>query len=790
MSPQHEEETSTEQNFKVAQELTSDENSNKLNYWSNLIIEGIEEALFSLDTNWRFTYVNNQAAKIWNRERDGLVGKVMWQEFPILLGSGLEKFYRQAMAEGKPNQLETFSQVTQSWYEVRLYTVPHGLIVFFQDITRRKQIEQTLQESEARYRVLSEATFEGLALQENGVIVEANEQLAQLFGYSRQELVGKAIEDFVAPESRPGLKEDFSNNSVASALRICLRKDGSRFFAESKRKQVEHQGRTRWLVAVRDVSNFIQKEQELRESEKRFKVLSEAAFEGVIVHHDGLIIEVNKNIARMFGYSTPQELSGQAINQYFTPQTLAELQNRVAVGSEETYEGIAIKRDGTHFPVEARGKSTEYQGQSVRVKVLRDITQRNQAEENLRKTQEQLLQSQKMESIGRLAGGIAHDFNNLLTAITGYSELLLLNFNEEDPLYSDVTEIQKAANRAAALTRQLLAFSRQQVMQPRIINLNEVVTDMDKLLQRLIGEDIELRSLLDPDLGEVLADPGQIEQVIVNLAINARDAMPIGGKLTIETANVELDERYPSAGQPQFKTGSYVMLAVSDTGVGMDQTTQEKIFEPFFTTKEIGKGTGLGLSTVYGIVNQSEGYIRVYSELGVGTTFKIYLPGANFLLAKSEKRMQALLRSENSILSVSKAAPAVLEKEVTGQAYTVLIVEDDNAVRELIHRVLTEAGYIMLEAHNGQHALELLKGYGGKIDLVLTDIVMPQMGGQELIDELRKSWKKIKIVCMSGYTDRAVASHETMQEWDAFIQKPFSPTTLLSRVEEVLRASS
>ena len=383
--------------------------------------------------------------------------------------------------------------------------------------------------------------------------------------------------------------------------------------------------------------------------------------------------------------------------------------------------------------------------------------------------EEQLRQSQKMEAIGRLAGGVAHDFNNLLTIVSGYSELLLERLDQEDPMRPHIEEIKKAGDRAASLTRQLLAFSRKQVMAPQVVDLNRVVAGMNRMLQRLIGEDVELVAICCDDLWRVKADPGQIEQVIMNLAVNARDAMPKGGRLTIETANVELDETY-SQRHLAIAPGPYVMLAVSDTGDGMDTATQARVFEPFFTTKEQGKGTGLGLATVYGIVKQSGGYIWLYSEPGEGATFKIYLPRAEGKVPearKTEERVQPTMGSE-----------------------TILVVEDDEAVRGFVRGVLQSRGHTLLEAGNSNEALSLLRTHQQPIQLLLTDVVMPQMSGRELAQQLLALQPKMKVLFMSGYTDNAVVQHGALEPGTNFLQKPFSPERLMRKVREILDAES
>jgi PAS domain S-box-containing protein len=388
----------------------------------------------------------------------------------------------------------------------------------------------------------------------------------------------------------------------------------------------------------------------------------------------------------------------------------------------------------------------------------RQILERERLEEELR-------QSQKLEGIGRLAGGIAHDFNNLLTAINGFAELMQFQLAPDDPLQELVGKMLQSGQRAADLVRQLLAFSRKQIIQPQVLDLNQLVADLDKMLQRIIGEDIELRTNLAPNLGRVKADPTQMEQVIVNLAVNARDAMPIGGRLTLETANAVLDEDYV-AGHLGVQPGEYILLAISDTGMGMSREVQAHLFEPFFTTKEVGKGTGLGLATVYGIVKQSGGDIWVYSEEGVGTTFKIYLP-------RAQEAAQPL-----------PSRPMHTEMPLGWE--TILVVEDDAEVRDLARRVLHRQGYTVLEAGDGQQALWLAAGYSSPIHLLLSDVVMPGMSGVALAEELACARPDLKVLFMSGYSDEAVARHSTSEAGTPFLQKPFSPMALARQVRAAL----
>ena len=398
-----------------------------------------------------------------------------------------------------------------------------------------------------------------------------------------------------------------------------------------------------------------------------------------------------------------------------------------------------------------------------------DITERKRAELALARSEDQLRHAQKMEAVGRLAGGVAHDFNNLLSVILSYAPMIAEALPPGDPIRKDVAEIEKAGMRARELTSQLLAFSRHRPVQATIINLSESIAAMDKVLQRVLGEDIELTTITPPSLGCVNHDAGQIEQIVLNLVVNARDAMPGGGKLTIETANVELDQQYADE-HLGTEPGPHVMLAVSDTGLGMDKVTQARIFEPFFTTKEVGKGTGLGLSTVFGIVQQSRGSIWVYSEPGNGTTFKIYFPRAGSTREDVESKPNVETRRRGS--------------------ETILVVEDDASLRRLVSCLLHREGYEVIVAAAPGAALDVAEEYSGKIDLLLTDVVMPEMNGRQLVDRFRLIRPETRVLYMSGYTDDVVVNHGVLDRDVAFLQKPITPTSLSRALREVLDTPS
>jgi PAS domain S-box-containing protein len=429
----------------------------------------------------------------------------------------------------------------------------------------------------------------------------------------------------------------------------------------------------------------------------------------------------------------------------------------------------ALLPDGTIRVMHGLGEVvTDTKGQPIRIiGTTQDITEAERAEAALRRSEEQLRQSQKMEAVGRLAGGVAHDFNNLLTVITCYSSMSLREMEKNHPLRKNTEEVQAAAERAASLTGQLLAFSRKQVLQPRVINLNETVSGMGKMLRRLIGEDVELCTLFDPEIGHVKADPGQFEQVILNLAVNARDAMPRGGKLTIQTTNVTLDQKTRFRNR-DLEVGEYVMVAITDSGVGMTEEVKSHLFEPFFTTKGVGRGTGLGLATCYGIICQSDGDIRVYSELNCGTTFKIYLP-----------RVDAPITADGDS-SDRETLPEGTE--------SILIVEDEAAVRRLAASVLRSSGYQVQEARDAIEGLSLIQAKQ-PFDLVITDVIMPKMSGKELYDQINVIAPRIKVLFMSGYTDDALAHHGVLGPELSFLEKPFSPSRLLRKVREVIDSS-
>lgn len=529
----------------------------------------------------------------------------------------------------------------------------------------------------------------------------------------------------------------------------------------------------RQIIALRENAKLLA-ERATQATEARFVSLVEQSTDVItIIDPKGKVLYESPSVERVFGYSVAEAL-GKSLGEFVHRDDRAEARELIArlcskPGTRGYLEFRLLHKNGQYVDVEAV-MTNLLDDPNVKGIVVnsRNIVERKRAEEALHESAEQLRQSQKMDAVGQLAGGVAHDFNNLLAVIMGYSDLLLRSPSSLDEgAEQKVEQISKAAHRAAGLTRQLLAFSRKQVLQPKLLDLNSVVGDMDKMLKRLIGAHIEMLTKLDPKLGIVKADPGQVEQVLLNLAVNARDAMSVGGKLTIETANVVLGPLFTQTHRA-VEPGPYVMLAVSDTGGGMSAEVRTRIFEPFFTTKDKDKGTGLGLSTVYGIVKQSGGSIWVYSEPGQGSTFKVYLPCVD---------------QQPDIEEVT-AAPAVLRG-----TETVLLVEDEESVRQVANEILTLNGYRVLQASHGKEALEVSRGHEGNIDLMVTDVVMPLMGGPELAQSLALTRPRMRVLYMSGYTDDAIVHHGVLREGTAYLQKPFTAEAFARKLRETISVS-
>jgi PAS domain S-box-containing protein len=638
-----------------------------------------------------------------------------------------------------------------------------GILLNARDTTERTLAELSLKHSEAKYRMLMEQASDGICITDGRHILEVNTKACEMLGYEREELVGLPLNALNNPEdlgNGPLRLDEIRAGKTLISERVLRRKDGTLLQVEVSAKALED-GRIQAIA--RDLTERKRAEEALRSTEQSYRDLVENA-KDIIYTHDlkGRYLSLNKAGEEITGY-TREEAMGKSQAQVIAPEYLKTAREMVAkkLSGEGTtiYDLEIIAKNGRRVAIEVSSMLLYRDGQPVAVQgIARDVTERRHLEEQLR-------QAQKMEAVGRLAGGIAHDFNNLLTVIGGYTSLMLRKMGPSDPLREKAEGVKEAADRAAELTRQLLAFSRKQILQPKVLDLNSLIADTGKMLRALISEDYEIVTLLQPGLGRISADPGQVEQILMNLLVNARDAMPGGGRIVIETADVDLGGEYANT-HIAAKPGPYVMLAVTDSGVGMDSETQRHIFEPFFTTKDVSKGTGLGLATVYGIVKQSGGSIWVYSEPEVGTIFKVYLPRVDEAV-EDDKTTEAPV----SPLRGSE---------------TVLLVEDDPAVGAFARDVLEECGYRVLTAAEPAEALRLCENHEGQIHLLLTDVVMPRMNGRQLALAVLELRPGMRVLYMSGYTDDAILRSGLLDPDLPFIQKPFTPDALDVKVREVL----
>jgi two-component system, cell cycle sensor histidine kinase and response regulator CckA len=628
------------------------------------------------------------------------------------------------------------------------------------------------------FRLLVEAVkdYGIFMLDPAGNVSSWNPGAEKIKGYKAEEIIGQHVSCFYTAE-------DVAAGQPQRGLQIAL--DEGRFEEESVR--LRKGGATFWAIVTvtnirdsfgqhigfanvtRDITERKQAEDLLRASEERFRLLVEGVQDYAIIMLDRTckVATWNQAAEKLTGYQA-KEIIGQHFACLSTDDDVASglperiLQQAVAQGRYEE-EGWRARSDGSRFWTNVVITALLDGTGTLRgfASVSRDLTQHRRAQE----LENQLRQAQRLEVVGQLAGGVAHDFNNLLTIISGNSEVLLAKLPTDDPKRDAVKAINEAGARAAGLTRQLLSFSRRAVLETKVLDLNEVVRETEKLLRRTIGEDIVLTAVLDPNISRIKVDPGQMGQVLMNLAVNARDAMPQGGNLTIETSDIQLDEAY-AAQHPDGQPGRYVKLSVSDSGCGMTPEVTAHIFEPFFTTKGPAGGTGLGLATVYGIIKQSGGHVDLYTEPGHGTTFKIYLPVVDEQLQPVDPDQRAAA--------------------VTGGAETILLVEDEDAVRAITVLALQTQGYTVLQAESGQEALRILADHRGSIDLLVTDVVMPGMSGRELADALCLQYPSLKVLYLSGYTDDSIIRHGILHADVAFFQKPYTPRALATKVRDVL----
>ena len=604
------------------------------------------------------------------------------------------------------------------------------------------------------------------------------DEMYDIFGLSAERYIPGDIDcdkKFFDPQTMPILKQAVEKALVhgeAYDLESAVtRTNGERIWVRTiGRPQLKDGKVVRIAGYVMDITERKQIEASRQESENRFRLLVESSPDAIFLENEGCFTYLNQSTVRLFGANSPEDLIGTAVQDRFHPDFHQAFHERIlqlyqGKTASPLFEKVCLRMDGNPVDVEVSAVLIQHEGRVGVLFFLRDISKRVERKKANRLLQAQLAQAQKMESVGRLAGGVAHDYNNMLSVIIGYSELAIQEVDPKGPLHADLMEILKAANRSTNITRQLLAFARQQTIAPKVLDLNETVESMLKMLRRIIGEDITLTWSPKTGLWPVKMDPTQIDQILVNLCVNARDAIDDVGKITIETDLTCLDEAY-CADHMGFVPGEFVVLAVSDNGFGMDKETLEKIFEPFFTTKELGQGTGLGLATVYGIVKQNEGFINVYSEPGKGTTFRVYLPRYAGKVAGNKE-------------DISEESPK-------GNGEKILVVEDEASILELAEKTLTGLGYQVFLAKTPAEALLLEEIHTGEISLLITDVIMPEMNGHELSKRLQNINPKLKCLFMSGYTADVIAHHGILEEGVNFIQKPFSRNVLAINVQKAL----
>ena len=638
---------------------------------------------------------------------------------------------------------------------------------------REKEAEKLFWESEEIFeRFMEHSPIYVFFKDENIRALRLSKNYEAMLGMPIAEMLGKTMDDLFPSElAKKMIADDMRIMKEGKAITI-EEELNSRFYSTIK-FPIFIEGKPRFLAGYTiDITERKRAEEELSRTNELFRSAFEEAPGGMcLVNPEGRFLKVNNAFCHMLEHPE-SELLAMTFMDVTHPEDRSD--SRVWVGqilageeAPKTLEKRYLRKSGNVLwgivgSFLLRGDDGV---PLFFITHIQDITERKRAEAEKEKLQSQLQQAMKMEAVGRLAGGVAHDFNNLLTVITGYSELLLQKIGEESPMHREVEEIKRAGERAAALTQQLLAFSRKQIIEPKVVHLGDLVAEIHKMLTHLIGEDIALQSTTGKSLGSVKVDPGQFQQILMNLVVNSRDAMPDGGKIVIETANVDLDEGY-CAVHPYVRPGRFVMLSVSDTGKGMSEEVKAHLFEPFFTTKERGTGTGLGLATTYGAVKQAGGFIEVSSEVGDGTTFKIYFPRVE----------------EKTITPLDDDPQAILP----GGTETVLVVEDEDIVRTLCVQILEQLGYRVLQTLNGTEAIALAQGYGDRIDLLLTDVVMPGMNGSELATQLVPHHPEMKILFTSGYTDDTISRHGILDVGVSFIGKPYTPSALARKVREIL----
>jgi len=749
------------------------------------LVETMSDGITMIDPERRIAYVNETFAAMVGYQADELLGMPLEQFYAQSSQERLAEQLRRRFTEGVSAEYEATLRARDG-HEIRVLThatalrddsgAITGALAVIKDITGRTRAEARVRESEQRLRAVFDASPDGIiTLDADGLITDCNASIVQAIGVqSADKLIGRPAVELIASDHRAAahakLRESLHTGAVRSLEYDIVRPDGERFPVELSANVIpgDEDNPREIVVTVRDISARKAAEREVQQlSQFRRSIIEQANIWLHVLDRDLNTIVWNPAAARISGISPEEALNSHLTWEVMYPdraqreEVLATARQIIEDGLVlENYETTISTRSGDTRSISWNARRLlDAGGEPIGLLAMaRDVTEHRQLETQLR-------QAVKMEAIGRLAGGIAHDFNNMLTAILGNVQLLSMRMDEGDDNQRLLGEIRVAARRSADLTRQLLAFSRKQAMEPEALHLNAVIERIEPVLQRMIGEDISVLTNLDPDLGLIMADPSQIDQVLMNLVVNARDAMPDGGLLTIETANVVLDESY-AATHTDVQPGRYVMFSVSDTGIGMDSETQERIFEPFFTTKPEDRGTGLGLATVYGIVSQSGGHIYVYSEPGEGTVFKVYLP----------------LLEEGTAAELDEQTGA---GDLSGRE-TILLVEDEVIVRDLIATVLRHHGHVVLTASDAAEALEIADNYSGRIDIMVTDIVMPGDSGPELAEAMGELRPEMPVLFISGYAENALVQRGVVREEVHYLQKPFDPEKLLRKIRTVL----
>ena len=667
---------------------------------------------------------------------------------------------------------------------VSVRELPTGRVITcnVRDITKRKQDEDSirrlnetlelrvahrtaeLRESEEHLRSLVEHLPQRIFIKDrNSVYLSCNENYASDLGITPEQIVGKDDFAFHPPELAQAYRADdqtcITTNMVKDLEKMVQIAGQERWLHTIKVPFHDRQGQVIGVLGIlEDITDRKRAEKALMASETRYRQLADVTFEGIIFHDQGVLLQANDQYFQMFGYEPDELLGTLVLEKTLTPESVETVRAQIAQQSTQSYEAMGRKKDGTTFPIEVRVRIMESDGEKFRAAAIRDISR-------LKNLENQLLQSQKMEALGTLAGGIAHDFNNLLQAISGYSELLMMSKKQGDPELDDLKSIYDSTKRGADLVKSLMMFSRRTKPELRPVDMNQEIVEVQKILSKTISKTIEMVLRLSGKLETALADPSQIGQILMNLGVNARDAMPDGGTLTFETTNVQLDYDN-SCIPPEVKPGPYVLLTVSDSGCGMDKHTVEHIFDPFFTTKEVGKGTGLGLATVYGLVKEHEGHITCDSEPGHGTTFKIYLPAI-----QTEKTLE----------------PPKDDIPIQGGSETILLVEDEEPLRIMGFRHVSQYGYEVITASDGKEAVEIYQTKGASISLIILDLLMPVMDGRKCLEEILRINPNAKVIIASGVTGEGSAANVVQVKGaKGFVQKPYDMRQLLTTIREIL----